>query len=338
MKNQESVKISDVSKLAGVSVATVSRVINNTCYVNPETKEKVLKAIQELSYEPNLSARNLRRNTSGAILVLTPNLTNPYYSNIIEGISETARKYGSSTFVCSSNGDKEQEMELIKMLDSRRADAAIVLATNFDDKWLLPYAQKYPVVFCSEYNPNLKVNRVSVDNYKAAFEATEYLIQQGHTKIGMLSSENEYISTKLRMEGFLDACKEYGIDSKKNIDFASSDYSFQSARKLATKMLSKKNHVTALFCISDILALGAIYGARQVGLDVPTDVSIVGFDNLEYAEMMVPQITTVNQPCREIGVSAMERVQELLNGQDDKPKVTLLEHELVIRGSTSILK
>jgi LacI family transcriptional regulator, repressor for deo operon, udp, cdd, tsx, nupC, and nupG len=86
------------------------------------------------------------------------------------------------------------------------------------------------------------------------------------------------------------------------------------------------------------LALGAIYGARQVGLDVPTDVSIVGFDNLEYAEMMVPQITTVNQPCREIGVSAMERVQELLNGQDDKPKVTLLEHELVIRGSTSILK
>lgn len=336
MDKNSSVKISDVSKLAGVSVATVSRVINNTCFVNAETKEKVLKAIEELSYEPNLSARNLRRNTSGAILVITPNMTNPYYSNIITGISETARKYGSSTFVCSTNGEKEQELELMKMLDSRRADAAIILATNIDDDTLYPYTKKYPVVFCSEYNPNLEIDRVSIDNYQAAYEATEYLIKLNHKKVGMMSSSNDYISTKLRKQGFLDACKANGIkNAEQNIVYASKDYSFSSARSQAKELFSKKNHVDALFCISDILALGAIYGARECGLDVPKDVSILGFDNLEYSEMMVPQISTVNQPCYQLGETAMEKIQNKLNNPELEPSVEILNHELVVRGSTT---
>lgn len=336
MDKNSSVKISDVSKLAGVSVATVSRVINNTCFVNAETKEKVLKAIEELSYEPNLSARNLRRNTSGAILVITPNMTNPYYSNIITGISETARKYGSSTFVCSTNGEKEQELELMKMLDSRRADAAIILATNIDDDALYPYTKKYPVVFCSEYNPNLEIDRVSIDNYQAAYEATEYLIKLNHKKVGMMSSSNDYISTKLRKQGFLDACKANGIkNAEQNIVYASKDYSFSSARSQAKELFSKKNHVDALFCISDILALGAIYGARECGLDVPKDVSILGFDNLEYSEMMVPQISTVNQPCYQLGETAMEKIQNKLNNPELEPSVEILNHELVVRGSTT---
>lgn len=336
MNDKKSIKISDVSKLANVSVATVSRVINNTCYVNPETKERVLSAIEELNYEPNVSARNLRKNTSGAILVLTPNLTNPYYSNIITGISETAREYGSSTFVCSTLGDAEQEKKLMKMLDSHKADAAIVLATNMDDTWLLPYAKKYPVVFCSEYNPDLDVDRVSIDNYRAAYEATEYLIQLGHKRIGMISSENQYISTKLRMQGYLDALTDYDIKhDEMDIEYASNDYSFTSARKLSNKILSKSDHVTALFCISDILALGAIYGAREVGLDVPKDVTILGFDNLEYTEMMVPRISTVEQPCNKIGAMAMEIVQEkLMSSTELETKIVMLPHRLVLRDST----
>ncbi|SJZ64545.1 LacI family DNA-binding transcriptional regulator [Anaerorhabdus furcosa] len=336
MDKYSSVKISDVSKLAGVSVATVSRVINNTCFVNPETKEKVLKAVEELAYEPNLSARNLRRNTSGAILVIAPNMTNPYYSNIIKGISETARKYDCSTFVCSTDGDKEQELELLKILDNRRADAAIILATNIDNDEILPYVKKYPVVFCSEYNPALNIDRVSIDNYQAAVEATEYLIGLGHRNVGMMSSENDYISTELRKQGFLDACKKHGIkNAEKNIVYASKDYSFSSARSLAKKIFSKKNHIDALFCISDILALGAIYGARECKLEVPEDVSILGFDNLEYSEMMVPQISTVNQPCYKLGEAAMERIQDKLNNPESEPKVEILKHRLVVRGSTS---
>ena len=336
MDKNSNVKISDVSKLAGVSVATVSRVINNTCFVNPETREKVLKAVEELSYEPNLSARNLRRNTSGAILVIAPNMTNPYYSNILKGISETARKYECSTFVCSTNGDKDEELELMKILDSRRADAAIILATNVDNDALLPYVKKYPVVFCSEYNPDLEIDRVSIDNYKAAYEATEYLIRLGHKRVGMMSSVNDYISTKLRKQGFIDACKAHGIkNAEKNIVYASKDYSFSSARSQAKDLFSKKNHVDALFCISDILALGAIYGARECGLDVPNDVSILGFDNLEYSEMMVPQISTVNQPCYQLGEVAMEKIQEKLMNPDLEPTVEILRHELVIRGSTA---
>ncbi len=330
--------ISDVSRLAKVSVATVSRVVSNKCYVKPETKEKVNKAIQELGYQPNQSARNLRMNTSGVILVITPNMTNPYYANIITGISETARKYECSTFVCSTDSDDKQDVAFMQLLQ-HRADAAIVLATNSNDVSLLPYLDWFPVVFCSEYNPDLKVDRISIDNYKAAYEATEYLIKLGHKKIGMMSSENDYVSTKLRKKGFIDACEKYQIEvDEDHIIYASKDYSFSSARRLAKDFLSRENRVTALFCISDILALGANQGAKELGLDVPKDISIMGFDNLEYAQMIIPQITTVHQPCYEIGVAAMERIHQKLMNKEEDVKVEVLEHHLVIRGSTIPLK
>ncbi len=335
MKKSRNAKISDVSKLTGFSVATVSRVINDTCYVKPETKEIVLKAIEELSYQPNLSARNLRRNTSGAILVITPNMTNPYYSNIITGISETSRKYGKSTFVCSTNGDKQQELEFMEMLNQHSVDGAIILATNKDDTSLIPYIENYPIVFCSEYNPDIEVNRVSINNYQAAYEATKYLIDLGHTNISMMSSSNLYISTTDRKQGFLDACKNNGVNVEDNILYASDDYSFFSARKLAFSFLKENPHVTAMFCISDILALGAINAAKEIGLEIPKDISILGFDNLEYSQMSIPQISTISQPCYEIGVVAMERIQQLLSNQDDLSTIDILEHKLIVRGTTT---
>ena len=156
----------------------------------------------------------------------------------------------------------------------------------------------------------------------------------------MISSENKYISTKLRMQGYLDALANYHIEhDQADVEYASNDYSFTSARKLANKILSKKNRVTALFCISDIMALGAVYGAREVGLDVPKDVTVLGFDNLEYTEMMVPRISTVEQPCNKIGAMAMERVQEkLMSPNDEESKIVILPHRIVIRDSTKKFK
>ncbi len=340
MKNS-SVKISDVSKLANVSVATVSRVINGNCFVKPETCTRVMNAIEQLNYQPNQSARNLRKNTSGTILVITPNLTNPYYSNILTGISETARILGYSTFICSTSNDQVLEQDFIKMLDTGRVDGAILMALNSDDTWILPYAKKYPIVLCSEYNPNLDIDHVCIDNYKAAFEACEYLISCNHKNIAMISSDNSYISTIHRMQGFKDALIKHNLkDSVNNIELASQDYSFESGKALSKKILSnKESKVTAIFCVSDILALGAIYGARECGLDVPNDVSILGFDNLEYTVMMVPQISTVNQPCYDIGVRAMNLMQaKFLCNTDWTTRHEILEHHIVQRDSIIKIK
>ncbi|MFV0254702.1 MAG: LacI family DNA-binding transcriptional regulator [Erysipelotrichaceae bacterium] len=329
----KNINISDVSKLAGVSVATVSRVINATCYVAPATKEKVNDAIKQLAYKPNLSARNLRKQISGAILIVTPNISNPYYGNIITGITETARKSGNSTFVCTTNNELELELEFMKMLDSKRADGAIVLATNADDTHWSEYAKKYPVVFCSEYNPEAKIDHISIDNYQAGYDAMEYLLKKGLKNIWLMSSSNKYISTKLREEGFIAAALKYGIkNANKKIIKASNDYSFASAKKIIKKLIESGEKIDGLFCISDILALGSLSMFKELSVRVPEDVSVFGFDNLEYAQMADPQISTVHQPCYELGSEAMLMIQSKLKKVETAGN-KILKHKLVLRES-----
>ncbi len=332
------VKIIDVAKKAGVSVATVSRVINGTVGVSNETVKRVQEAIAALNYIPNLSARNLRRFESGTILVVAPNITNPYYTHILAGIGEQARQFGYSTFIYNTMGDKNAERDSLQLLAQRRADGAILLALGAESEEVKSYALEYPVVLCSEYNPSLDVERVSIDNYSAAYEATQFLIGLGHTRIGTISSRNDYISTKLRLKGYRDALKAAGIAlEKRYIAYASADYSFESGQALARALLSAEKRPTALFCISDMLALGAIAGANQLGLDVPKDVTVVGFDDVASTTMFHPYITTVAQPCYELGVQSMKLLQRRMTQKHDTgaEKVVILPHKIVVRESSA---
>ncbi len=327
--------ILDVSKAAGVSVATVSRVLNGKGQVNQETARRVLKAVEALSYAPNVSARNLRLNESRIILIVAPNITNPYYTHILAGIGKAAHRLGYSAFLCDTGGERAETEKVLEMLVRRQADGAILLATERESDWLRPYAEKYPLVECSEYDPLLNLPRVSIDNYAAAREAMAHLIWLGHERIGLVSSANQYISTQLRLKGYRDALNEAGLPLREDyILRGAADYSFKSGFDSATTLLELPDRPTALLCVSDMLALGAIASAKELGLVVPEDVTVVGFDDVEHTTMFHPHVTTVAQPCLTIGEKAMELLESAI-GRAPSSREELLPHRLIVRESSA---
>ena len=333
------VTIENVAEKAGVSVATVSRVINGSGTVKPATAQRVQEAIEQLRYVPNLSARNLRRNESRVILTLTPNFTNPYYVHILAGIVDTAHTLGYAMLHCTSTGIQGGEMSFLSMLSARRADGAIILGCNGDYDWLPEYAAKYPIVQCCEYIPGLGLPSVSIDNYSAARDSVEYLLSLGHMRIATISSVNNYISTAARMSGYRDALKAAGIEPPEEyIARSSADYSFQSGIEETKRLLALPAPPTAIFCISDILALSAIAAAEELGKKVPDDLTVVGFDDVDYTTMFHPYLTTIAQPCYELGRESMKLVADMIHSGSLSGEEIFLPHRLMKRESAAALR
>lgn len=327
--------IEEVARRAGVSVATVSRVLNGSGPVSPGTASRVQQAIDELGYTPNLTARNLRRKESRVVLALSPNFSNPYYAHILTGIGDLARSKGYSVFICNVGEDLESGKDALQMLKTHRADGAIFLACAMDDFWLEPYFEKYPIVQCCEYIPDAKASSVSIDNYRAAYEMTRYLAEQGHKRIGMISADNRYLSTRLRFEGCRDAQKDVGIQWDETlVETAGGDYSFASGHVAACRLLDRPDRPTALFCVSDILALSAVAAAEELGLSVPEDLTVTGFDDVDYTTMFHPYLTTVSQPCYAMGQRSLEMLLRRLRDPQLPPERVFVEHALVIRESS----
>jgi DNA-binding LacI/PurR family transcriptional regulator len=328
------VTIADVALEAGVSVATVSRVINHNGSVSQETTHRVKEAIERLAYEPNILARNFRKSESRVILILAPNITNPYYSQILTGIGFSARRLGYSFMICTTGGESDQERDFLDMLAKRRADGAIMLATGISREDIEHYASKYPIVQCSEYYPDTSVAHVAIDNYRSSYQVVEYLLSLGHERIATISSVNNYPSTHQRLAGYRDALLKAGIKPDDAlVRYGSFDYSFSSGLAAAQSLLQQKQRPTAIFCISDMLALGAINGAQNMGLEVPRDVSVVGFDDVAHATMFRPHITTMAQPCYEIGQRATELLYRLMRSEPCPCQGVMLECQLVVRDS-----
>lgn len=328
--------MADVAREAQVSVATVSRLLNKQGIVSPDTAERVYAAIEKLSYEPNLLARNFRKNESRVILILSPNVTNPYYAHILSGIGDAATELGYSALICNTADDPVREREALEMLKKHRADGAILMASNIGCTWLLEYANSYPLVQCSEFDPTVDIPHVSIDNYLAAQQTLEYLIGLGHKRIAIVSSENDYISTSLRLKGYKDTLEKHGISPREDyIIYASRDYSFKSGKAKAKELLSVTPQPTAIFCISDTLALGAITGAKEIGLRVPEDVTVIGFDDVEHTTMFHPYITTVAQPCYELGEQSAHLLYAQMTQGKEIPRQLILEHRLIVRESSA---
>ena len=331
------VKIEDVARAAGVSVATVSRVLNEQGGVLPQTQERVRKAVEALHYEPNLSARNLRRNESRIILILAPNFSNPYYSNVLSGICDVSRNLGYSTLMYNTYDSNALDESLVTSLfQKNRADGMITLAVNKNDRWLAKYAGKYPLVQCSEYVEDAVLPHISVDNRLAANESVAQLISQGHTRIGIVTSANRYLSSENRLRGYLDALEMAGIPKDDAlIAYASADYSFASGKQAARDLLSLPEPPSAIFCVSDILALGVIAAAGKMGLQVPWDLSVTGFDDVDYTTMFHPYLTTVAVPCYELGRSSMLLLYDHILQKPGAQQAVYLPHQLVQRETTA---
>lgn len=327
--------IADVAKEAGVSVATVSRVINKNGSISAKSVEKVNLAIARLNYQPNVWGRRLRRQESRMILIFVPNIRNPFYASIVSGIEDTLRMSNYGTMLCITNGDKNRELEFTELLYNGQADGVVTLCTDKDDMEVRKLAEDVPVVQCCEFCIEADIAHVSIDNFAAAQQMMQYLISLGHTKIGFVGSINQFISSQDRQKGYEQALKEAGIPIRKEyMAYADREYSFQSGIQAGKSLLSLEDRPTAIFCISDVLALGVIRAAKNLGVGVCEELSVVGFDDVEYATMLNPMLTTVSQPRYSLGkTSAQILLKQIETGETGSE--TYLEHKLILRDSTA---
>lgn len=325
--------IQDVAREAGVSVATVSRVINKSPSVTASTREVVLSVIKKLNYQPNLLGRNLRRTETRLILVLLQNMSNPFYARIVKGIEDVGRKNGYHVMICNTNFELEKERVFLELLRNKLADGVIFMAPVLDRDEMTELGKNYPVVQCCEYKEGAQVPHVSIDNQAAAYKAVKHLISAGHRKIGMISCKNSYVSITQRENGYKKALADAGIIfNEAYIKYG--DYGFNSGLRAANQFLSMEERPTAIFAISDLMAIGALKAVREKGLSVPEDVAVAGFDNVSFSSMCNPTLTTISQPKYDMGCFAMELLLKRIKEGYKESKEVFLEYELIIREST----
>jgi len=326
------VTIKDVAKLAGVSVATISRVLNNSAVVSPETAEKVNKAIKELDYRPNFLGRNLRKRETNVILALVPSTEHTYYSEILHGMQEEALSHGYDVLMSTTNSYRPNEERLLGMLRNRTVDAAVLMGTVLDKDYLNELAAHNCVALCCESLEGSEVLTVVVDNEKAAYDAVSYLVSIGHHDIAMVSTDVRAPSSVEREKGYIRALKDSGIGYNEKYMYRGS-YDYTSGMKACEYFLGMEKPPTAVFAISDFLAAGVVKKATEKGISTGREFSVIGFDNISMTEMYTPSITTVEQPCFQIGKTVAKLVIE--NIQETKHKgIVCLPHRIVHRQST----
>lgn len=329
MNKDISITIQDVANDAGVSVATVSRVLNEIGNVSLTTSKRVRASIERLGYTPNLSAQNLRKKESKVVLIIVQNFTNPFYSGILSGLCEAAQTLGYSAFI-NSNGDTTQDKRLADFLYSKRVDGAILLSCSTNDCWLSKYADQFPIVQCAEAADNVCLPYVSIDNYSAMCDMISYIRGLGHEKIGYVNIDNKFLSTRQRKQGYIDSVS---FKNKEQYIINTQNYDYESGMIAAEKLFKLSEKPTAIVCGSDMLALGVIAKARELGLSVPADVSVTGFDDVEYTKMFQPYLTTVAQPCYELGWSAMHELKASIDRGYNGNAHIVLPYQLKIRDS-----
>lgn len=327
--------IKDVARAAGVSVATVSRVLNTSENVRPETVEAVKKAIEALDYHPNFLGRTLRRLETMKILVMVPTISNQFYSRVIRGIQTVARQNGYHVMLGITESDPDAEQEYVEMARRKLVDGVIFLYSSLSVKAINELSASCPVVFANEYIPGTDVSAVSIDNRQAGYDAAEFLIRNGHRSIAFVSAGALYGSSSERRAGYCAALADAGIGIDERL-FIDEGLTFKAGKRAAERLLKASSLPDAAFAVSDSAAIGLISALEEKGVRVGKDISVMGFDNNQIAEYFMPALTTVSQPQIEIGQKAMELLIDKMHDLTGETEQIVLPHQLVIRNSVRL--
>jgi len=327
----------NVAKLANVSKATVSRVFTGSDTVADETKKKVMKAVKELNYHPNVLARQLRMMETKTIIAIVPDITNTFFSQVLRGIETTARRNGYRVLLGDTGNDANIEHEYLEALHEKYADGLILLTARTDRNTIESLAEKYPVVLACEYLEGSNVPTVSIDNISAARKATEHLIKLGHKRIAHITGPMNVILSRDRLKGYKQAMKTYGLEIDPLL-ITEGDFYYKTAYDLSLKLMSIDNPPTAIFAANDEMAIGVIKAIQSQGLKVPEDIAIVGFDNIKMSTIFSPFLTTIGQPMYEIGEKAMKLLLDLIRGKKIRKKQFVLDDKLIVRESCGYKK
>lgn len=335
MSSSRATSIRQVARQAGVSIATVSRALTTPDKVSDKTLKKVLAQVERSRYKPNLLARNFRSKRAYSVVVLVPNIANPFFAEIIRGIEQVAQQHGYAVLLGDTEGREDREDYYVRLVETRQADGVIQLHPR------LPKAARgatapldIPLVNACEYIEDAPCPRVGIDNAAAAREMTKYLLDLGHRRIGVVLGPDSSPLTSERLRGYKLALRAAKIASDGAL-ITQGDFTMSSGHVAAEKLFQTKQPPTAIFCFNDEMALGAIRFLKSTGRSVPQDVSVVGFDDIEFASFCDPPLTTIEQPTREIGNKAMSLLFDLLNGARSEPSMHTLPIKLIVRDSAA---
>ncbi len=334
------VSIKEVARLANVSIATVSRSINNPEQVTEKTRLKVQDAIAKTGYSPNKLAQNFRRGRTNMVMVVLPSVGDPFFTAVMKGIRSAASNKGYSVVIEETQFNTLTADEIGAMLVSNQTDGIILLASVSPFGTEIPSAKSHrrlPIVIgCETISPELAdFPSVHIDNIAAATEATNYLISQGHKRIAMIYGQESSLLTKDRELGYRAAMKQ----AKLPIDdgwVVEGKLTIAGARKATRNLMNHSNRPTAIFCANDEMAIGCLHEVKSAGLRVPEDISVIGFDDIRYAEVTDPPLTTIRQPAEEIGERVMYRLCRRIDaGTGTMSAPEIVPHKLVIRQSVA---
>lgn len=323
--------IDEVARLAGVSIATVSRVINHSKPVNPDTRQRVERAIAATGYRVNAAGRSLAVAQSKLLMVLVPEFANPFYAQIISGIEAVTRPSGYRLLLTGATPGEAPQQTAEDALHRRLADGIINLTHLDEDPALQARLSHLPWVNCSEFLPDGGPPYVSIDHRQAAVDAVQYLINRGHRRIALITADESFRWARLRHEGYELALRRGGLPIDPGVVRLATSLDYEAGAQAAGGLMALVEAPTAVFAVSDTLAIGAIKAFRRAGRRVPDDIAVLGFDDLPLSSVFEPALTTVSQPMRELGARAAEILLMRLAGQ--RPGSSTLAHQLVVRDS-----
>jgi len=327
--------IQDVARDAGVSTATVSRVFSAPELVLEPTRQKVMESVARLGYQPNFAAKSLRTLRTEKILVTVPDISNPFFSQVIRGVEEAAHAAGYSVLLGDTRHEEEREEQYATMLRRKEADGLIFLGHRLPGAlaaMVSTMGPRTPIVNGCEFRPDIGVSSAHIDNEQAAAEVMEHLYSLGHTHIGVVTGPLASPISSDRLTGVKAAAARHGESDA--LQIVTGDFSIESGVRETLALLDEEVRPTAIFCFSDEMAMGALEAIRRRGLRCPQDVSLVGFDDIRFAQYLDPQLTTVSQPMDQIGHEVVRLLLDILSGRASGLQHVTLPHKLVVRAST----
>ena len=334
------VTIKDIADEAGVSPTTVSRVLNDKPDVSAKTKKKVQKVIDRCDYNPNSIARGLVLNKSYTLGLVIPDISNPFFPEVAKGIEDKAKAAGYSVIFCNTDNHTRGEKKALELMKSKQVDGMIVsLAINEENEDELAELAEdnFPVVQIDRKIPEADFPAVVIDNQAAAYKAVKYLIELGHQKIAHISGDLAVKTSQDRLTGFKQILVERNLTVPAEW-IREGDYSSQSGYEEMKELLKLEPRPTAVFIANDLMGLGAYEAVFEAGLEIPEDISIVGYDDIDVASVIRPALTTISQPEYELGIAAVEMLlKNLEDGQSLARADRILAAELVERDSTQEL-
>ncbi|MDD3903740.1 MAG: LacI family DNA-binding transcriptional regulator [Sphaerochaeta sp.] len=335
--------ILDIAAIANVSTATVSRVLSNSDYpVKQEVREQILAIAKDLAYSPNLFSRMLKGADSKEIGVIIPSVANPFYSQLVASVEGVCIKHDYVPIICSSYNTPELQLKHIEMLKQRCVSGILISVLTTDDEVINQLKElDTNIVLFDQTFESKDFDSVNFDFYKAGYMATEYLVQNGHRNIAFATAPLERRSRKLFYKGYRKALEDYGIEfevtnlvvSKVENDAITTDFHYQNGKNLAKMILEKEKLPDAIIAINDMTAFGIINFFEANEIVVPADISVMGFDNIPFSEMISPSLTTIEQPINLTGRLATEMLINKIEQKTDYERTVKLEPKLIERKS-----